>query len=63
MEHVKIVITTGNAAFDDEPASEIARILRNLAERFEHDGIPPEAIRDANGNVCGSVEVQRALED
>lgn len=49
--------TTGNAAFEDAPASEIARILRELAKRME-DGDFPEGdtpVRDINGNRCGSV--------
>lgn len=56
MEQMIITINTGNAAFDDEPATECARILREMADRLESTGIPPVP-RDINGNKCGSVEV------
>jgi hypothetical protein len=52
-----IVIETVNAAFDDEPAIEIARILRAMAARIESNGIPPVP-RGINGNICGSVKVK-----
>jgi hypothetical protein len=58
MERVTITIETQNAAFDDAPAYEIARILRDLAERFERDEIPPRILFDANGNAAGSVAVE-----
>lgn len=54
---ITIVIETGNAAFDDAPASEISRILRAMADRMESHGMLP-APRDANGNTCGTVTVQ-----
>lgn len=57
MERITIIIEARGAAFDDAPASEIARILRAMAERMESHGIPP-APRDINGNVCGSVAVE-----
>lgn len=57
-ERITITIETGNAAFEDAPASEVARILRGLAERFEDagdlDGCP---VRDINGNTVGTVKV------
>ena len=55
-----IQFADNNAAFADEPATECARILRELADRFEaggpdcHDGIA-ENIRDYNGNTVGYV--------
>lgn len=52
-----IVIDTANAAFDEEPASEIARILRSMADRIEETGLLPVP-RDINGNKCGSVSVE-----
>jgi len=58
MERITIEIETVNAAFDDEPASEIARILRDLAEQFESFGLPHSKLRDVNGNVCGRVEIE-----
>ena len=57
METVTITINTENAAFEDSPTGEIARILRDLAERFEQDGIPPEKLFDINGNSVGTVTI------
>ena len=57
MERIIITIETGNAAFGDAPATEIGRILRDLAQRCERDGVPPESVRDINGNPCGTVQV------
>ncbi len=57
IEHVRINIETGNAAFEETPASEIARILRKLADDFENSGEPSHYIRDINGNVCGDIQI------
>jgi len=49
-------IETSNAAFADDPAGEVARILRDLAERIEGYGVAPASamsLRDANGNAVG----------
>lgn len=42
-----------NAAFDDAPASEIARILRHAAKAVERGDFQGQAV-DANGNTVGS---------
>jgi hypothetical protein len=62
MEHISIKINTANAAFEDSPAGEVARILRELADCFEQDGIPPQYLHDTNGNLCGEVSVLNAKE-
>lgn len=52
----KLEIETGNAAFDDAPLLEVARILRKLADEAEQsDGADHGGgvIRDANGNRVG----------
>jgi hypothetical protein len=51
---ITIELYDSGAAFEDTPATEIARILRSLAERFAA-GNPPEVLRDINGNQCGTV--------
>ncbi len=49
----KLEITeTDNAAFDDGPATEIARILEVAAKRVR-DGWTEGALLDANGNRVG----------
>ena len=49
-----IEIYSSGAAFD-EPHAELARILRNLADRIENQGAPG-VLHDINGNVCGTVD-------
>lgn len=49
-------IETENAAFEESPAAEIARILRGVAARLESSGLPDSEgrpINDANGNRVG----------
>ena len=69
MESVTITIETGDAAFEDSPVSEVARILRDLASRFERDGVSycltlrdinGLTLHDINGNRCGLVSIQAA---
>jgi hypothetical protein len=60
MGMLRIEIDDSNAAFEDAPATEVGRILRELAESFEQDGGPdieyiPAILRDINGNRVGFV--------
>lgn len=57
---ITITIETGNAAFDDAPMGETARILREMADRLEHEGPPNKfySCRDYNGNIVGRVTVE-----
>ena len=57
-EEIEITLATGNDSFREHPASEIARILRELADRFEQ-GNPPEKLFDYNGGCVGSVRIER----
>ena len=57
-----LIFRTDNAAFEDAPELECARILREVADDLERvcfDGI----VQDANGNTVGNyaltVKVQR----
>lgn len=54
MERHTIIIETSGAAFEDAPASEVARILREMADDMEKDGMLSRP-RDSNGNDCGYV--------
>lgn len=56
-EHITITLSTGHAAFEDSTPTEIARILRELADQFQA-GVPPAYLRDLNGHVVGKVEVR-----
>lgn len=49
-----IQIKTGNAAFDESPELEIARILKELANQIAL-GNEPTKLRDINGNTIGIV--------
>jgi hypothetical protein len=50
-----INMTCDNAAFEDEPAPEVARILRSIANKLdERDGYDKyQTILDVNGNDVG----------
>ena len=58
MSELRLSMELVNDAFADDAASEVARILRVLADRIEQ-GLPDEPIRlrDYNGNTVGSVEL------
>ncbi|HEU0197011.1 MAG TPA: hypothetical protein VFQ88_07305 [Nevskiaceae bacterium] len=59
-KHITIKIETGNAAFDPEP-EEVARILRELADKVEKSrGVEKGdemSLFDANGNKVGTWRV------
>lgn len=57
-ERWTITIETANDAFADQPATEVARILQDLAKAFLRGGFPAERLRDSNGNTCGTVTLQ-----
>jgi hypothetical protein len=53
---VKIVINMENAAFEDKPAFEVARILRALAQRIDDaESLEGHVVLDTNGNRVGAV--------
>jgi len=51
----RIEIKTDNAAFTDHAPSEVARNLRDLADKMDHcHGLPAHCpLHDANGNKVG----------
>lgn len=55
-----IEIDTDNAAFEDATGPEVARILREIAERVEGYSFDEQnagvrfPVRDVNGNRCGT---------
>ena len=51
---VVLTIDTGNAAFGDDPAAEVVRILRKAAGRIEV-GDWPAGLLDINGNLVGNL--------
>lgn len=54
----KIEIETGNAAFEDDSRNyELARILRQIAERLEN-GENAGRVLDYNGNKVGAFEIE-----
>lgn len=64
-ELVTIRIWTEGEAFGDEPATEIAGILRGLAEAFElgsAEVMSTSPLLDSNGEQCGCCVIAR-LED
>lgn len=58
MELVYIQLHTDTPAMRVAPATEIARILRQLADDFEQDGAPhANVLRDSNSEKIGYVRV------
>lgn len=57
MSTLNIEIETDNAAFDDNEAAELARILLELAHNLTYYGPMGigENLRDINGNTVGHV--------
>jgi len=55
MATLKITIKMDNAAFENEPATEVARILHELAAHIAEDGPSDQYLKDINGNRVGSV--------
>ena len=59
---ITITINCDNAAFDDNPRPEIARILSEQAKKvrfYPLDGLAePFEIRDVNGNIVGQFAVE-----
>jgi hypothetical protein len=53
---IDIKIKTGNDAFRSNARQEVARILRELADKIEA-GKDPRVILDVNGNDCGTIKV------
>lgn len=58
MRTFALSIETDKAAFDGRPCRELARILREVADRLD-DGPGPVpfsfSVREVNGNRCGEV--------
>lgn len=52
---MKIIIDTANAAFEDNEGAEVARILRQLADKLETPGDYSGFLYDINGNKCGYI--------
>lgn len=53
MKTFTVVIECENAAFEDDPHSEVARLLKDAARRFEL-GADVGPLIDSNGNCVGS---------
>lgn len=56
MARFQLWINTDNAAFEGEDkAAEVARILRDIADKVEREGVQWhfQTIRDVNGNDVG----------
>ena len=59
----RLEIKTANAAFDPDPCGEIARLLRDAADRIERGflGGTLDPLIDVNGNRVGSYVLERGL--
>jgi hypothetical protein len=59
MRSIIIRIATDNATFHEDGGAEVARILRELADRLAERGLRECAspLRDINGNTVGTVRI------
>jgi hypothetical protein len=57
MDKVTIEIKTGGSAFEGYEEKEIARILRDIADKIEN-GYEPTKPLDINGNSCGFIKIK-----
>jgi hypothetical protein len=53
-----VTIQCDNAAFEDDPACEVANILRKISRAIEKDGSQEGRVADSNGNTCGSYKYE-----
>ena len=54
-----IKIDMNNAAFDEHPPTELARILASLASNLAVTGtLMPQPLRDINGNRVGTFTIE-----
>jgi len=56
MMKFSVTVKCDNAAFDPDPLEELARIIRDLADRLDR-GVAFGSIRDVNGNCVGSFAI------
>lgn len=56
-ERITIIFETKGVAFDRAPATEIAKVLRRMADRVEAYGYLP-APRNGRGKVIGTLQVE-----
>lgn len=57
---LKIIIYMDGAAFEDDGAEEVARLLTSVGERIPDPLRPTNGkldLHDANGNHCGTAEI------
>lgn len=55
---LRLEIDGSGAAFDARPATELARLLRETADRIADDGDSEGVLRDINGNYVGEWRVR-----
>lgn len=57
-----VALTADNEAFGEDPAHEVTRILRAIADRIDREGLSGyfETILDANGNDVGRFALKPA---
>lgn len=57
---ITITLHTDNSAFEEDPATEVARILEELARRYRFAGEIEDTLylRDINGNRVGVAKVE-----
>lgn len=57
MKKLTISMNTENSAFEGNTEYEVARILREIADKIEQ-GHEPTKVMDINGNKVGEIEIK-----
>ena len=60
LEQVLLTVDTVNAAFEEDPGAELARVLRAFCDQLDA-GERPNVGRDINGNVVLRVRYHHTL--
>ena len=53
---ITIQINTENAAFEDDPVGELARLFDYIARHIQERNCLPKRLFDINGNPCGTIK-------
>lgn len=56
-KQITIEINDSGAAFEDNPQEEVARILKQIFQEAEYNGLHTRNIYDINGNPCGFINI------
>lgn len=62
---ISITLKTDNAAFENDPAQEVSRILKTVIHKISQEKLPhdPMVLKDINGNAVGKAFLGRGHQE